>query len=350
MSEFHVRVVKIGKTEKHPNADKLSITDVEGYPVIFQNGAFKEGDLAVYVPIDSIVPDKPEWAFLDGHFRIKAKRLRGVFSMGMLAPLPAGKWKIGDNVQKEMGIEKYDTDAPLEQDVSKPKPPKKWYLRIWYWFKYGRHYNHKKVKVPFTFPEYTDIEGLRKYGNHLWEREEVVISCKIHGSNSRYTFHQGKFWVGSHHQFKGRPSKKGILDNFWQAAYNANLEEKLQQAPGIAFYGEVYGKVQKGFNYDCSPNNVKVRFFDAMDLKTLKYLDYDDFVALCDKLGLDRVPELYRGPWSKDLKSLADGQSTLGNHIREGFVVKPIKERYDPGIGRVIFKMIGEAYLLRKNG
>lgn len=346
MSEFHVRVIKVGKIEKHPNADKLSITDVEGYPVIIKNGDFKEGDLAVYVPVDSIVPDKPEWAFLDGHFRIKARKLRGVFSQGLLAPLPEGKWKVGDNAQEAMGIIKYDPDAALEADVSKPKKPKKWYLRIWYWWKYGRHYNKTVCKPPFTFPEYTDIEGLRKYGRHLIEGEEVVITCKIHGANARFSYHKGEFWVGSHHQFKGRPKGKCVLDNFWQAAYNANLEEKLMQAPGIAFYGEAYGKVQKGFGYDC-PTGVKVRFFDAMDLKTLKYLNYDDFVNLCDKLGLERVPELYRGPWSTDLKKLAEGQSTFGNHIREGFVVKPVVERYEH-IGRVIFKLVSEQYLLAK--
>lgn len=347
MSEFHVRVVKLGKIEKHPNADKLSITDVEGYPVIIKNGNFKEGDLAVYIPVDSIVPDRPEWAFLDGHFRIKAKKLRGVFSMGMLAPLPEGNWKVGDNAQEAMGITKYDTDTPLETDVSAPKPPKKWYLRIWYWLKYGRHYAKKVTKPPFTFPEYTDIEGLRKYGKYLHVGEEVTCSEKIHGSSFRACYHKGKFWVGSHHQFKGRPSKKCVLDNFWQAAVNANLEEKLQKAPGIAFYGEVYGKVQKGFDYD-QKGGVKVRFFDAMDLNTLKYLNYDDFVALCDKLGLERVPELYRGPWSEDLKSLSEGNSTLGKHIREGFVVKPVIERYEH-CGRVMFKMVGESYLLQKD-
>lgn len=28
MSEFHVEVVRVGKVEKHPNADSLSITKV----------------------------------------------------------------------------------------------------------------------------------------------------------------------------------------------------------------------------------------------------------------------------------------------------------------------------------
>ena len=57
MSEGAVQVVRIGPVRKHPNADTLSVTDIHGgYPVIFRTGDYHEGDLAVYVPVDSIVP------------------------------------------------------------------------------------------------------------------------------------------------------------------------------------------------------------------------------------------------------------------------------------------------------
>jgi hypothetical protein len=351
MSEFYPRVVLVTKIEKHPNADTLSIVDVEGYPVIIRTGEFKEGDLAAYIPIDSIMPFTEQWAFLGKHTRIKAKKLRGIFSMGMLAPLPVGNWKLGDSIQEAFNITKYEPSAPDVPNAPKrPPKPKGWgpitvLKRIYYYFKYD--YRKKSGTPPFIFPEYTDIEGLRKYGRVLMEGEEVVIREKCHGSNSRYAFHKKKFWVGSHHQFKGRPSN-GSMDNFWQAAYNAKLEEKLKKAPGIAFFGEIYGKIQKGFPYDM-PGGVKVRFFDAMDLSALKYLDDEDFEMLCDRLDLPRVPVLYRGTWKEELKSLAEGQSILANHIREGFVVKPVKERIEPHFGRVILKMVGEAYLLSKD-
>ena len=47
---------------------------------------------------------------------------------------------------------------------------------------------------------------------------------------------------------------------------------------------------------------------------------------------------------------LANGASTLPGaaHTREGFVVRPTKERWHPLLGRVILKLIGEDYLLRK--
>lgn len=85
MSEWLVEVVKLGAVRKHPNADSLSMTDVhDGYPVVFRTGEFKEGDVAVYVPVDSIVPDDPAYAFLQGKRRIKARKIRGEYSQGLL--------------------------------------------------------------------------------------------------------------------------------------------------------------------------------------------------------------------------------------------------------------------------
>lgn len=356
MSEFHVRAVKIGLIEKHPGADNLSTTQIDategnvGYPVIIKTGDFQPGQLAAYIPIDSIVPDTEEWAFLKGHRRIKARRLRGIFSMGLLASLPPGEWKEGDNLQGALGITKWEPDAEeIPNDLWKgPKlkgwGPIYWFKKLYYYWKFGRPKLTGTPKFPFS--EYTDIESLRKWSRVLQEGEEVTISEKIHGCNARFAFHQNRFWVGSHHQFKGRP-KNGSIDNFWQAAWNADLEIKLAKNPGIAFYGEVYGKVQKNFSYD-KPGGIKVRFFDAMDLKTLRYLDRDDFLKLCERLDLEVVPELYRGPWNESLSSLAEGKTTLGNHLREGIVIKPVKERYHSKLGRVILKLVGEGYLTSK--
>ena len=58
-----------------------------------------------------------------------------------------------------------------------------------------------------------------------------------------------------------------------------------------------------------------------------------------------------RGPFSKEiLPNLAEGKAFQGEHIREGVVIRPIKERFDYGPGRVILKKINPDYLLRKKG
>src|SRR4051812_24887017 len=113
MSEFHVEVVRLGAIEPHPNADSLSITRVHGgYPVIIRTGEFRTGDLAVYVPVDSGGPaDEPRFAFLGEPRRIKARRLRGVFSMGLLVPA-SDEWAAGADVRAALRITKYEPPLP----------------------------------------------------------------------------------------------------------------------------------------------------------------------------------------------------------------------------------------------
>jgi hypothetical protein len=61
---------------------------------------------------------------------------------------------------------------------------------------------------------------------------------------------------------------------------------------------------------------------------------------------------LHRGPWSAALCALAEGPTVIGEgaHVREGFVVRPVRERVDRRAGRVVLKLHGEGYLLRKSG
>jgi len=49
------------------------------------------------------------------------------------------------------------------------------------------------------------------------------------------------------------------------------------------------------------------------------------------------------------IKKLSEGPSLVGGtHGREGVVVKPVIERDNPAIGRVILKYVGDAYLFGK--
>jgi len=60
MSDWLVHLVRLGKVENHPNADSLDITSVYGQTVILKRGLLTEGDLAVFVPPDSVLPVSPE--------------------------------------------------------------------------------------------------------------------------------------------------------------------------------------------------------------------------------------------------------------------------------------------------
>lgn len=323
MSEFKVEVVQIGPIEKHANADTLSITHIHGgYPVIIKTGEFNEGDKAVYVPVDSVVPaDDPCWEFLAGHTRIRAKRLRGVFSMGLLTAADPS-WEIGQNVQEIMRITKYEPPEPL-------------------------HAGGEDEADPGFMSKFTDIEGLRRWTGVFVEGEEVIITEKIHGASGRWLWSENRLWVGSHRAIK----KEDPNNMYWQIAVNYKLAEILKSWPDVAIYGEVYGNVQK-LKYGAKPNSpARVAFFDALDIKTHKYFDVAEFLSFMQLAGLPVVPILHHGPWQNDLASLAEGMSTIegADHVREGIVIKPLKERWNDQVGRVVLKLPGEGYLLGKH-
>lgn len=65
MSEWSPQTVRIEKIERHPDADALDIATVLGdYPVICKRDEYKAGDLAGYIPVDTVVPDIEQWHLL----------------------------------------------------------------------------------------------------------------------------------------------------------------------------------------------------------------------------------------------------------------------------------------------
>lgn len=322
MSEFKVELIRVGEVRPHPNADALDITNVYQYPVVIRRGDFKPGDLAVYVPVDAIVPaGDPRWEFLGEHRRIKAKKLRGVFSMGLLVPFepPQGATAFeGLDIGIALGITKYEPPVQNMMDT-------------------------ENEADPGFLPVYTDIEGLRRWPDILQPGEPVIITEKIHGANARFVFRDGRLWVGSRTNIK-REDERNM---WWRVAAGLKLAERLAHVSDMAIYGEVYGQVQ---DLKYGKSGVDLVLFDAMDTRTRTYLDHEAFSALAKQLDLPTVPVLYGGPWGHEMKALAEGQSLVpgAQNVREGFVVRPLHERFDERIGRVILKMLGEGYLTRK--
>lgn len=324
MSEFHIHTVRVGEINPHPNADSLSITRVHGgYPCIIRTGELHEGDLAVYIPVDALLHvSRPMFAFLakqankDGWARIKALRLRGIFSMGLLIPADPA-WAEGEDVRERLGIEKYDPPDPGVEEEGMPDPG--------------------------VLPVY-DIEGVRRWPEVLVEGEEVVLTEKVHGANGRAVWHEGRLHVGSRNLFKTPDG-----NNLWaRVARSWRLEEKLKGTP-FAVYFEAYGAVQD-LRYGLGQGMVKGAVFDVLDVRSRRWLDVDEADRLLADWELPVVPRLYRGPWSMGLSHLAEGPTVIadGANVREGFVVRPVQERWDDRVGRVILKLHGEGYLLRK--
>ncbi len=248
-------------------------------------------------------------------------------------PAPAGL-NIGDSVIDAFGLKKWeDVDEDFQNVSVKNK---------------GR--NAKKPPQGWTLGKY-DIPGIRKYLNCLQEDEEIVLTEKCHGFNASYTHDGTELWTKSRNFFK----KEDEDDAWWDLALRYDLKTKLAKYPMKAFYCEGIGKIPK-FRYNAEVVNgvlhTKLVFYDIFDVITKRYLDYDERIAIFKELELDPVPELYRGKWlGKELMyPYAEGMSILNpKHIREGFVINTIKERYEPRLNsRMQLKCVGEAFNLQK--
>lgn len=188
MSTFEVKIYKL-TIEEHPNADAIELARVGDYRSIVRKGQFQTGDLAAYIPEGSIVPDIwIERLGLVGKLagskrnRVKAVRLRGAVSQGLIVPIEFRK-KImdqdtneftdeyilaslgdlgaghvvheGDDVTELMGVTKWEPPIPTQMA--------------------GEVFNAFGKTIHY------DIENIKKHPDILEEGEIVSITEKIHG-------------------------------------------------------------------------------------------------------------------------------------------------------------------------
>lgn len=367
MSSLIVEVVQIDNVEKHPNADRLDLLQVKGWNVVAAKGQYGKGDACVYVPIDSVLPEKlesflfpPDSKVKLSKSRVKTIKLRGAFSQGMCIALtdelfklyPAlEKAKVGEDVAATLGITKYEPPAPSYQ--SNP---------------------NRKGKAPRNnpnFTKYTDIENFKHYPNLFNSETLVYVTEKLHGTSARYGVfptHAGTIWkkilkffhllpkhefcYGSRNLQLQAPGNKGKIyyssDVYGKIAKQEDIAAKL--LPGEAIYGEIVGDgIQKNYSYGCKAGEHK---FFAYDVQVDgRWLDPVDFRAFCKERGFEPVPMLYLGLWDKEIADkLRQGDSEVGGQkIREGVVIKPATETFNPMFGRVVAKFINDEYLLKDN-
>lgn len=366
MSELVVQPVVIESIKPHPNADRLEIAVVGGWEIVTGRDNYKVGDVVVHIQPDSMVPRTwaQEWGVeqylsfkKDSDMgRVRAARLRSVTSFGFLVPNESGA-ELGTDLAEHYGIEKYEP----------PPPP------------VGMSAGQMRSEHPL-FHRYTDIQNLRNHRDKLAYGEPLVVTEKIHGTNSRVG------WVRSNrveggtalervvgtHKTQRDPEDCGVyalpfemyadvLEKVWEWAIKAFNDPNHPAVPqkqidSIIFYGEIFGagvqdlhygqKQEKGYRvFDISVNG------NYLPWHTLEYLE--------KTFGLPLVPVLARGVMDfEQLVEYAQGDTTLSDdHIREGIVVRPWmneltwgKGEKDPMPKRMIFKLISDAYMTRKGG
>jgi RNA ligase (TIGR02306 family) len=248
--------------DPHPNADTLSVVKVWGYEVVVKSSDWAGINKAVYVVPDSVVDvRRPEFAFLaqdakgDMTARIKARRLRGVVSYGLLVPAPSDA-NVGEDWSPRLGVTRYEPPEPGDggggskfliggEEESPPDCP--------------------------TGPNKYDVEAFERYHDVFAEGEPVFLSEKLDGANARFVFWGGRFYVKSRNRWvkrtpdyshvtvehlveKGMPADKAVaivdglkskpvqVNGFWRTMEQcAPIAEYLRNNPGTVVFGESYG-------------------------------------------------------------------------------------------------------------
>jgi len=360
MSQCFAEVVSIDAINPHPNADRLEVATIRGATVVVGKGTFSAGQPVVYFPPDLLIPELQadklgvkkylKHACYPGdpiktQCRVAACRLRSFPSFGFAVPMseifghPDDYPAIGTDVSAFVQAVKYEPPRRPQAIMAAEAAPE-----------------HP------SFHEYTSIEHYWRHTESFVPGETVVVTEKIHGTNSRVGVinvdGEFRFFAGSHHVNR-KPADEGRFCVYWEVLSHPGVMDLLtdlcNEQHNVILFGEIFGPSIQDMDYGVERSARGYRVFDIS--VNGRYLDWAVVKIKCDKFSVPTVPELYCGTFSQEkLFELRDGRAVAGEHTgkfkgREGVVVKPISERFDEKLyGRLILKSVSADYLDRKGG
>ena len=318
----------ISDIQPHPNADKLDLAKVLGYTCIVEKDKYKVGDAVVLIQPDTVLPDKP-WAevFKKKSGRVRAIKLRGVFSFGIVMPLST--WftsnipQVGDEVSDLINVTKYEAPQPQQLDAKGPLP-----------FGLGR----------------TDEE---RYQNilDLPFGEVVNATLKIDGQSATYYCRKdrqtGEWTTGI--CSRSLEMKLECSNNYTRINEKYDILNKLMsyckaRDVSLALRGEIYGNnIQGHGNNPHAKLPLDFAAFSVYNFDTFQYENTGDehnYQNVCGAMWLPMVPTVFSGRLTPELiKHYAEDISEIDGKPFEGVVIK-----HSTGS----FKIINMAYDERK--
>lgn len=347
-----VSIQRIDKLEAIEGADFIERASVLGWHLVVKKGEFTVGDLCVYFEVDSFLPIRDEYSFLQNSgvrkmlingeekagYRLKTIRLRGQISQGLALPISAfpeldrainsaDYVMLGADVTEHLGVYKYEIPLPAQL----------------------------AGKVRGNFPGFlkkTDEPRLQAFPFLLEKYKDVPFYAteKIDGSSVTFVIKNDEFHVCSR--------SLDLLDDgkntIWRVAKELKIEEKLRllKEERYAIQGEIVGeKIQ---NNTLKISGHKIFFFSVYDFVKGEYLGFNEFREIMGVLGLPVIPivSMYMLlPKTVDEAVLfATRKSVINpNGWAEGVVLRPIEEiPNDETLGdHVSFKVINPEFLLK---
>lgn len=325
------------------NADAIEIAKVMGWDVVVKKNEFKTGDLGVFFEIDSFLPEIERYEFMrDSSFKnnplvgrgflVKTRKLRGVFSQGLLLPLDKFPeidftgMEIGTDLTKELNVKEFEATE-------------------------GTDIFGNTIERFHPIIQKTDELRLQSAGylGEALKGHPYYISEKIEGTSGTLSSENGNIRIFTRNN-EIKDEKKSLL---WNLVRNKGIIDVLKNCEDIFLQFEIYGPKIMG-------NKLKVdkldfRFFNLGNPKTGEYYDFADWDEILERTKLKNVVQsvkiLEKGDnfqYSLDeLQEISNGNYDNAGQ-REGIVIRPQREMKVNG-ERLSFKVLNNKYLLKNS-
>lgn len=343
-------IQRVESVESIPGADNIEKIKILGWNVVSLKNEFKPGNLAVFCEIDSLLPsDNPKFSFMEKYkYRVKTIKLRGVISQGLAFPLSILKDSLVDLSLFNVG-----------DDVTEPLRITKWESPIIKMSLFGGkqvHISQREATFPFFVPR-TDEIRIQSEPSILDEIRGLpsYITVKVDGTSMTVGQRDNDFFVCSRNHRLPLDVVSWFLD---VAITKYDLASKLSGIGNIAIAGELVGPSIQGNRLGLTERDWLV--FDAYDIDKQQYYNFEEQQVIFHNLGLKPVPlvcaNIVFNMTLEQLLGEADGKysgtywgyTLKTDNLREGIVVRPMKEIYSSTLkGRLSFKVISNQFLLR---
>lgn len=395
MSRPLATIQKIIKLDPIPGADAIEKATVLGWEVVVKKGDFNPGDPCVYVEVDSILPDRPEFEFMRTRkFRVKTIKLKGQVSQGICFPLSildpiqghstikdtdATKLfrlinrynDIGDDVTDDLNIVKHDPQAEQETKILAQQKS----IFNSRFAKFLRHSDWLKrtflQRLPFpSFIPKTDearIQAIPAVFDKIVTQDlRVDITEKLDGQSATYFLIPRRFLFFWRRLEFGVCSRNFLIPKnvrtlkttYWKIAAKYAIEKRLRLLYDLfhetfAIQGEIVGpgvgdnpykfKELRFYVFNVFSINNPTRYDSSVLLARITDMNYSGIPG--EKLQSVPVLEFYSKLTCTNIPELVDyskGKSTIADCLREGLVIRNYEHQLS-------FKVINPDYLLKYN-
>lgn len=387
-------VVKIDGISPIAGADRVELAHVGGWRIMVKKGQFQVGDYAIYFEIDSKVPEKEPFMFLESkHFKVKTQKyFKGtVISQGLLMALDdfilnsevpswvqSLKFQISkgvdiehegvtevigvtyaveeDNKRKAASIDKYKKMAQRRPNIFK-KPWAKWMMRREWGRKIMFALFGKKKDKKNGWPSWVSKTDEERVQNMTWileDKSEWIATEKIDGTSTTATYRRTgrkkhEFYICSRNVVFDKPDKGCYYETnvYTEMAEKYHFEDVLAalvekyNLEWATLQGETYGIGIQKREYGLKEHDFVGFNLIFSDRGRLNSVEAKEILA---EYGIPWVPivdEHFVLPDTvEELLAIATDKSVIDGGMREGLVFRSQD-------GTRSFKAVSNEFLLR---